>query len=220
LVAPVSYGVGNSPNAAVVADLNGDGIQDIVEANYTNNTISVLLGKADGTFQPQVTYATGAGPYGVAIGDFNGDGIPDVVTPNGDGTISVLLENGDGTFQAQASYATPGGPVAVSVADFNGDGIQDLAIACNASGTISVLLGNGDGTFQNPVTYVIGRNPSAIASGDCRDKSSGNWNCQFLLQRHELGRERAYFGRGRVCNRIQQYARGLLHCRGKLQWRQ
>jgi hypothetical protein len=164
--APVSYGVGNSPNAAVVADLNGDGIQDIVEANYANNTISVLLGKAGGTFQPQVTYATGVGPYDVAVGDFNGDGIPDIVTPNGDGTISVLLGNGDGTFRAQAIYAVGGGPVAASVVDFNGDGIQDLAIACNASGTISVLLGNGDGTFQNPVTYVIGRNPSAIASGD------------------------------------------------------
>ncbi len=39
-----------------VADLTGDGIPDIVVANYDDNTVSVLLGNGDGTFQPQDVY--------------------------------------------------------------------------------------------------------------------------------------------------------------------
>src|SRR5437867_2924286 len=53
---PVSYLTGSSPEAVVVADLNGDGKLDLVTVNYS--TLSVLLGNADGTFQPPQNFAT------------------------------------------------------------------------------------------------------------------------------------------------------------------
>ena len=66
----------------VVADLTGDGIPDIITANRPDNSVSVLLGNPDGSFQTKETYATGQGPFSVAVADFTGDGIPDIVTAN------------------------------------------------------------------------------------------------------------------------------------------
>ena len=42
-----------------VADLNGDGNPDIIVANSGDDTVSVLLGNGDGTFQPQQTFPVG-----------------------------------------------------------------------------------------------------------------------------------------------------------------
>src|SRR5262249_47187189 len=51
--------VGKGPDAIVTGDFNGDGRTDLAVANEYDNTVSVLLGNGDGTFQPQVTYAVG-----------------------------------------------------------------------------------------------------------------------------------------------------------------
>src|SRR5947207_14817616 len=69
----VSYPAGTNPQAVVTADFNGDGRLDLVTVNAGDNTVSVLLGNANGTFQLAQTSATGANPRSVAVGDFNGD---------------------------------------------------------------------------------------------------------------------------------------------------
>ena len=90
-----------------VGDVNGDGIPDLVVANYGDNTVSVLLGNGNGTFQTQQTFAAGYGPNSVAIGDVNGDGKPDLVVADEGSrdTVSVFLGNGNGTFQGQQTFA-------------------------------------------------------------------------------------------------------------------
>jgi hypothetical protein len=170
-----TYPVGVQPSGVTVGDFNGDGIADLAIVNECGNgngcqgTVSVLLGKGDGTFQPQQTYAVGANAIGVAVGDFNGDGIADLaVVNNGEnpGTVSVLLGNGDGTFQLQQKYTTGFGSNWVAISDFNGDGIADLAVT-NNGGTVSVLLGKGDGTFQAQQMYPTGYGPDfGIAVAD------------------------------------------------------
>ena len=52
--------MGRSPRDVVVADLTGDGIPDLVVANYNDDTVSVLIGKGDGTFLPQEVFPVGA----------------------------------------------------------------------------------------------------------------------------------------------------------------
>jgi VCBS repeat protein/FG-GAP repeat protein len=139
--APVIYELGTvgdgTAGSVAVADFNGDGHQDLAVASYQGGNISILLGKGDGTFGPQVSYAIPfASNYGnqtnyLAVGDFNGDGVPDLATAT-DGWAALLLGNGDGTFTVQAVAYLAGGP-SLAAGDFNGDGKLDLAVPRNFS---------------------------------------------------------------------------------------
>jgi hypothetical protein len=83
---------GSLPTAVSVADINGDGKADLIMSNAGSNTISVFLGKGDGTFIAAATPAAGTDPLGIAVGDFNGDGIPDLATANNTtNSVTVLL---------------------------------------------------------------------------------------------------------------------------------
>src|SRR6266568_5003454 len=89
----------NGPSYIAEGDFNGDGKLDLAVTNYGDNSVSVLLGNGDGTFQAARTFPVGIHPGLVAVGDFNGDGKPDLaVSSVGDNTVSVFLGNGDGTF--------------------------------------------------------------------------------------------------------------------------
>jgi FG-GAP-like repeat/Abnormal spindle-like microcephaly-assoc'd, ASPM-SPD-2-Hydin len=160
------FAAGSGAASVATADLNGDGILDLAVANYYSNTVSILLGNSDGTFQPQVDYSTGSGPDSVAVGDFNADGKLDLAVRNNEAsTVSILLGNGDGTFQPHADYATDLNPQRLVAADFNGDGKLDLAVTTSVS-SVSILLGNGDGTFQPHVDYSTGPGGLGVAAQD------------------------------------------------------
>ena len=163
--------VGNFPVSVAVGDFNRDGIPDLAVANGNDNTLTVLLGKGDGTFTTQaVSPATGVAPACIVVRDFNGDGIPDLAVSylgNGPGGITILLGKGDGTFTTVAASAATGyAPYSIAVGDFNGDGIPDLAAANFESRTVTVLLGNGDGTFKAAASPATGGDPESIAVGD------------------------------------------------------
>ena len=182
----VSYPAGTHPQAIVTADFNGDGRLDLATANAGDNTVSVLKGNGNGTFQSAQSSATGSGPKSVAVGDFNADGKLDVVTANGN-DLSVLLGNGDGTFQDPSNVDIGSSPESVAVGDFNADGKLDLGVTSNVyypgtpgywvwssgyygnyytyypgtpgyyEGRANVLLGNGDGSFSAPSSTALGQ---------------------------------------------------------------
>ena len=80
----VVYGSGGDfAYSVAVADVNGDGKPDLIVANEQSNSVGVLLGNGDGTFQTAVTYGSGGDyPYSVAVADVNGDGKPDLLVAN------------------------------------------------------------------------------------------------------------------------------------------
>jgi hypothetical protein len=149
--------LGVRPLSVAVADVNGDGVPDLVVANLcvdsncANGTVSVLLGNGDGSFKTAVTYNSGgfSGFFAtsVVVADVNGDGNPDLLVSNAcataldcgsiingvpasNGVVGVLLGNGNGTFKTAVTYNT-GGLIAFSIAvgDVNGDGKPDLLVA-------------------------------------------------------------------------------------------
>jgi hypothetical protein len=84
----------NVPSLAV-ADVNNDGALDVLavnscaDFNCVTGTVAVLLGHADGTFQPAVTYDSGGNlPGSIAVGDINSDEKPDIVVANLSSTCS------------------------------------------------------------------------------------------------------------------------------------
>ena len=151
----IPYGVAG-PGSYVLheADLNGDGNLDLLTVDNVSGTIAVLLGNADGTFQP-LESITGTGTD-VTIGDFNGDGKLDLVESSATtNNLSLMLGNGDGTFQAAQSIPAGSSTSTLASADVNGDGTLDM-IALTTLGQTAILLGNGDGTFQAAQSFTGG----------------------------------------------------------------
>src|SRR5687768_15641348 len=79
-----AYSSGYGPAAIAVGDINGDQRPDLAVALAFSDAVAVMLGNADGSFQPPRTVYLGPSqnPRGVAIGDFNRDSRLDVVVAN------------------------------------------------------------------------------------------------------------------------------------------
>ncbi|MGA6983660.1 MAG: FG-GAP-like repeat-containing protein [Candidatus Sulfotelmatobacter sp.] len=167
---------GSAPKGIATGDFNGDGYLDLAVTNSGSNTVSVLLGNGDGTFQPKVDFPTGTAPWGIAVGQFQGNGIPDIVVTNSaDGTVRVLLFQGTKTswqYSEEFTYNTGFNPSSIAVGDVNNDGIPDLVVANdNNNNVISVLLGLGtagvgNGQFHTQYQDSTGNTPVSIALAD------------------------------------------------------
>jgi hypothetical protein len=159
--------VGINPSSVAVADVNNDSKTDIIVTNFGGDTVGILLGNGDGTFQPQQTYPVGSHPQSAAVGDFNDDAHPDIVVANfGSGTLSILLGDGLGGFQQQPSLLTGTSPQSVRAADFDLDGKIDLAVANFATNNVSIFFGHGDGTFQQQPNQLVGTKPRGLIATD------------------------------------------------------
>jgi hypothetical protein len=81
-----------------IADLNGDGLQDIAVANAGAATVSVFKNTiSSGTlsFATKTDFTVGTAPKGIAIGDIDGNGMQDIVVANSGSTTISVLRNGE-----------------------------------------------------------------------------------------------------------------------------
>jgi hypothetical protein len=166
---------GANPYQVAVGDFNHDGKPDLAVADFNTNTISILMGNGDGTFQPHVEYPTTSFPFGIVVGDFNGDGALDLAVTDLPATNANCFVSGSecpGTFQPHVDYPVGLSPVGLAEADLNGDGGADLAVANSESGTVSLLLNLPViGIFPNALNFgaekvSVKSNPQTITIGN------------------------------------------------------
>ena len=175
-----TFATGAGPYSVTAADVNGDGIPDLIVANSNGNTASVLLnttapGATSPSFATQQVFATGSDPESATIADVNGDGMPDLVVAN-NGSVSVLLNTTappitTPNFAAQHSFLTGRYPFSVTAADVNGDGKPDLFVANQSDNTVSVLLnitapGSAAPSFAAQQTFAAGGYPTSVIATD------------------------------------------------------
>jgi len=165
-VAPIEFSTGQGPVGMVIADFTGDGNPDVITANVSASSISILrhnglIGQQAG-FLPPVNFNTTNRAEKVAAGDVDGDTVLDIVAGGQTGvgfaaSLAVLINLGDGDFAAPVVYdAAPGsfaGSSAVALADLEKDGDLDLiggGVYENGSvvnGAVTIRRNNGTGTF-------------------------------------------------------------------------
>lgn len=159
--------MGSAPGSVEIADVNGDGMADIIVANEQSNNVTILLGDGKGGFRQakDSPFPAGHNPNDVAVGDFNRDGKLDLAFANHDEKhLTVLLGDGNGGF-----IPSPHSPVAadvrphthgVAAGDLNGDGTLDLITDSWGNNQVVILFGDGNGGFNTSGTFVnVGKMP-------------------------------------------------------------
>jgi hypothetical protein len=160
------------PGYVVLADVNGDGIPDLIVANSGSNNVLVYLGEGHGTFGPELNggrgFFTGTSPTGITVTDINGDGRGDLVVANeGSNDVTILFGQGSGatfTFTEGPRLLAGTAPVSTAVVDVTGDGVADIVTADSGSHSLTVLPGVGGGFFndQAAITLQVGDTPVQV----------------------------------------------------------
>ncbi len=162
-----------SPTSLVAADLDRDGILDLVAANVPEDHATVLVGRGDGTFAAGKPLHSGFAPAGIALGPLDGDLRPDLVIANhGGDNVTILLTAGHGGFPPAQVLSSKQWPVGVAAADLDGDGDPDLVVCMKRETTVSVFLNEG-GRFVPRGRYGTG--------GHCLDIAVGHLNADEHL---------------------------------------
>lgn len=167
LAQTIPAGEENEPYGIAAADLRRTGILDIVVPNKDGNTVSVYLGRGDGTFGSPSTYPTGDS-WSVSAADIDGDGFVDLGVGNFDvGTISILRGLGDGAFIPGATLPATASmkPRAVEFGDFDGDGRKDMVVPSDtADGRLAIFTNKsrpGRFAFDGPQVLRVGSGTGA-----------------------------------------------------------
>ncbi|WP_158501685.1 FG-GAP-like repeat-containing protein [Vitiosangium sp. GDMCC 1.1324] len=152
--------------AGVGADMDRDGLSDLVIVGTSAPKVYVMRNESGGTFT-QREFALSAIPGAVAVGDLDGDDASDVAVLLPSLSQVHLLHN-DGTGTLTPWRVVPVGPAsrALALAELDGDGHLDLVVAHSVDGSVWRFLNDGSGRLTLQTKATVGKTPMALAAGD------------------------------------------------------
>lgn len=200
--------VGVTPAALLARDLNADGLDDLVVANFGpagdagDDDVSILLGSPGGLILGETLPVRDA-PLAIDSGDLDGDGDLDVVVANsGSGTpgepsmhVSVLSGNGNGHFEA-ADQAVDCQAAGVAVADLVAGGGLEVGVACGAGPNVVRIFARDAGGALHQVGSdhpACDGNPVDVAAGNFDGLGTADLAVVCLTRRFAvLGSDRGF----------------------------
>lgn len=184
------------PTAVLVADIDGNGLPDVVTGAIVSTSMGVFEGRIQvrlqssaGVFAPPQPYTVGQQAWAIQAADMDGDGRPDLVVGEPAKVWDNVVRPG-GAWLLRQNAALPGqflpptqlvsGPSVydLDVADLTGDGVVDIALSDARTGANRVVILPQDsfnrGTFlapqdvytAGPVTKVVTRDLNSDAQAD------------------------------------------------------
>ncbi|WP_406656532.1 FG-GAP-like repeat-containing protein [Methanolobus sp. ZRKC2] len=157
-----------------LADLNGDGLVDIIRGyDAYNDKYGTWLNTGSGwssasTWNPPVAFSGNGADNGVRLADVNGDGLVDLLrgynNGNGNTYLSAWLNTGDGWSSTSAwnpptYFSYTGNDCGIRIADVNGDGLVDIIRGYDGyNDKYDAWLNTGNGwssasTWKPPVAF-------------------------------------------------------------------
>jgi hypothetical protein len=131
------------------ADVNGDGLPDLLVAEPESGQLSLYLQQADGTLAAPKTFPTLAGVSDLAVADWAGNGKPEIFLLSADEKhvgVTRLDENQRMAFPTLLPLE--GTPLVLAVDKLKPDGKPVLAVIVDRDGKRSLLIQSADGTVK------------------------------------------------------------------------